>query len=280
MPYTLLLVDDDGEFRTEFRDFLDDYTVVEARDGDEALRILKKPNEIDLVILDQMMPGARGTVVLREIKRIAPTLGIVILTGHSSKDVAIEALKGRADEYLEKPLDPAGARTVIERLLAGREGIEDVSAQDLAGKIERVKRFVLRNCQRKVSLRDAAATACLSPKYLSRAFKELTGRGFNEFYLRAKVERAKELLRDTRLTVEQLSDRLAYQNAESFVRIFRKYAGRTPAKYRSGENRRNAARPRGTGERKRAGRTPAKCRSGKKSPGRGKAARNRGTVSR
>lgn len=237
MPYTLLLVDDDREFRTEFRDCFDDYAVMEAHNGEEALTILKKPNEIDLVILDVMMPGARGTLVLREIKKLAPSLGIVILTGHSSKDVAVEALKGRADEYLEKPFDPDAARAVIERLLAGGDGGGEAAGQDIGSRIERVKRFVLKNCHRKVLLRDAAAAVCVSPKYLSRAFRNLEGRGFNEFYLRAKVEKAKGLLRGTRLTVEQLSDRLGYQNAESFVRTFAKYAGRTPTEYRSGRKR-------------------------------------------
>lgn len=233
MPYTLLLVDDDREFRAEFREFLDGYEVVEAHDGEEALRLLAKPNEIDLVILDEMLPGRRGTIVLREMKKLAPALGIVILTGHSSKDVAVEALKGRADEYLEKPLDPVGARAVIERLLSSREGGGEVSAQDIGGRIERVKRFIARNCHRKVALSDAAAAVCMSPKYLSRVFRERTGQGFNEFYLRAKIARAKEMLRGTRLTVEQLSDRLGYRNAESFVRIFSKFTGRTPAKFRA-----------------------------------------------
>lgn len=244
MPYTILLVDDDREFRAEFRDCFDDFSVTEAADGEEALALLRKPNEIDLVILDVMLPGARGTVVLKEIKKIAPSLGIVILTGHGSKDVAVEALKGRADDYLEKPLDPSAARTVMERLLAGRDGEAD-DGQDIGSRIERVKRFVLKNCHRKVTLRDAAAAVCLSPKYLSRAFRERAGCGFNKFYLRAKVGMAKELLRGTCLTVEQLSDRLGYQNPESFVRTFANYAGMTPTEYRSGRKRPRAARVRG-----------------------------------
>ena len=57
------------------------------------------------MILDVNMPGSKGTEVLKDIKALYPDLGIIILTGHSSEDVAIEALKGHADEYLEKPLD-------------------------------------------------------------------------------------------------------------------------------------------------------------------------------
>ncbi len=102
MPYNVLLVDDDKMFREELREALEDYRVVEAANGKEALEILKKPNEIDIVMLDVMMPGLPGTEVLKEIKKISPSLSVVMLTGYSSKDVAIEALKGRADDYIEK----------------------------------------------------------------------------------------------------------------------------------------------------------------------------------
>ena len=62
------------------------------------MQLLRKPNEIDLVLLDVMMPGLSGTEVLREMKKLSPNLAIIILTGYSSKDVAIEALKGHADD--------------------------------------------------------------------------------------------------------------------------------------------------------------------------------------
>ena len=117
MPNTILLVDDDRDFRDEFKDCFDAYRIVEAGDGDEALRILKKPNDIDLVILDVKMPGIKGTEVLREIREIAPDLGIIILTAHSSEDVAIAALKGHADDYVEKPMNVDKTREIIEGLL-------------------------------------------------------------------------------------------------------------------------------------------------------------------
>ena len=52
MPYNVLIVDDDKDFRDEFRDYLENYEVIEASNGEEALELLRKPNEIDLVILE------------------------------------------------------------------------------------------------------------------------------------------------------------------------------------------------------------------------------------
>jgi YesN/AraC family two-component response regulator len=232
MPYTILLVDDDDTFREEFASAFDDYRIVEARSGAEALGILREPHEIDLVILDVMLPGQRGTDVLREIKRMEPDLGVIMLTGYGSKEIAIAALKGNADDFLEKPVDIEKARGVVERLVLARCNDERAGIDDIPGKIERVKAFVKKNYHKKVGLEDAAAIVCMSPKYLSRIFGERAGIGFNEFRLGAKIEKAKELLGTTELTISEISYRIGYRNVESFVRIFKKHEGSTPTEYR------------------------------------------------
>jgi two-component system response regulator YesN len=230
-----LVVDDDREFREEFKECFGEYEVLEAGSGEEALALLKKPHEVDLVLLDVKLPGKEGTLVLKEIKKIAPELPILMLTAYSTKDIAIEALKGHADDYLEKPLKLDKTRELIQRHLENRDGKKAPAEDGLQGKIEHVKRFAERNCEKKIRLEDAARSVFLSPKYLSRRFKEETGKGFNEFCLEIKVKKAKELLKDTRLTVGQISDRLGYQNEESFIRIFKKIAGATPMEFRKGK---------------------------------------------
>lgn len=232
MPYNILLVDDNKDFRDEFRDYLEDYEVIEASNGEEALNLLRKPNEIDLVILDVMMPGLRGTEVLKEIKGMAPDLGIIILTGYSSKDVAIEALKGRADDYIEKPLNIDKTKEIIEKILEAKKGVGDINTSDVKGKIERVKRFAERNYHKRVCLKDVAALVYLSPKYLSRIFKQNTGMEFSEYKLEIKIKRAKEFLKKTGCNINQISYKLGYQNTESFTRIFKRITGYTPREYR------------------------------------------------
>ena len=231
MPNKILLVDDDREFREEFKEFLETYEVIEAESGEEALKILKKPNEIDLVLLDVRLPGIKGTEVLKEIKTIAPGLGIIILTGHSSEDVAIEALKGHADDYLEKPLNAEEAKKVIDDLLESKSGAAAEGARG-EDKIEKVKRFVERNCYKKVCLKDAAEAVALSPKYLSRIFKENLGIGFNEYRLKIKMREAKALLENTELNIDHVAYKLGYQNTESFTRLFKELSGKTPSEYR------------------------------------------------
>lgn len=228
----ILLVDDDEIFREEFMECFADYRFFQAADGREALAILKRPNEIDLVIMDVRMPGMDGLALLEKIKELDPGVGAIITTGFGSKEVVLQALRGRADDYIEKPFDIEKTRSVIEGVLsARREGYHNDSA-DASGKIAHVKRFLIRNISRKVSLKSAAEAVCLSPKYLSRLFREHGGVGFSEYKLKLKVAEAKGLLKRTGYNMDQISDRLGYQNTESFIRQFKKLVKETPAAYR------------------------------------------------
>ena len=228
----ILLVDDDEIFREEFVECFSGYGFIQAADGNEALKILKKPNEIDLVIMDVRMPGIDGLSLLEKINEIASDVGTIIVTGYSSKEVVLRALRGKADDYMEKPFDLEKARVVIEKVLNAKNGGYRNDAADTAGKIEHVKRFLSRNSSRKVSLKDAAEAVCLSPKYLSRIFQEREGTGFNEYKLELKMTEAKNLLKETAYNVDQISEKLGYQNTESFIRQFKKTAGQTPSGYR------------------------------------------------
>jgi two-component system response regulator YesN len=233
MRNKILLVDDDREFREEFRQCLKEYEIVQASSGEEAVSVLKKPNEIGLVILDVNLPGMKGIEALRRIKETSPGLAIVILTGHSSEGVAIQALKGHADDYIEKPFEIGEMKEVIERLLSalGRPA-DGPDLKDAGSRIRRIKEFVERNCFKKITLADAAKAVSLCPKYVSRIFKEEAGTGFARYRIGVQMEKAKELLAKNSCNINELSDRLGYQNPESFIRQFKKFTGLTPSEYR------------------------------------------------
>jgi YesN/AraC family two-component response regulator len=231
MPYNILIVDDDAGFREELCSCFYEFEFTQAGNGEEALKILRKPNDIDLVLLDVNMPGARGTDVLAVIKELNPALHIIILTGNSTKDTAIKALKARADDYIEKPFKIEETREIIKKILSKKDfgGHEDTG--DLEGKIRRVKTFLERNCHKKVSLEDAAEIVGLNPKYLSRVFEEHCGFGFADYRTRTKIEYSKGLLKAGN-NINQTSDKLGYENAETFIRAFKKTTGKTPTEFK------------------------------------------------
>ena len=235
MSYSILLVYDDQDVREKFSDYLSQYQVIETSDEEEALNLLQRPNEIDLVILDIMAPGLRETEILKKMKEMSPDLGIIILTGDSLQDMVIRALKGHADEYIERPFHIDQTKKIIERLLNSKEGTIDLDSGDVEGKIERVKRYLERNYNKKVSLKIASETVYLSPKYLSRIFKHRTGIKFNEYKLKIKTEKGKEFLDQGGYNINQIAYKLGYKNTESFMRLFKKNTGYTPTEYRKKE---------------------------------------------
>ncbi len=232
MPYHILLVDDDPYFRSEFREVMEEFDIIEAADGEEMLKILKKPHNIDLIILDQMMPGMKGTDLLREIQDTTPNIRIVLLTGQASQEVAIESLRGHATDFIEKPLNAQKLEKLKELVLSSPKGEKDKNTGGVIGKIEQAKYFAQRNYDKKLTLEDVANAVCLSPKYLSRLFKEHTSTRFSDYKLKIRMERAKELLRNKGDNIEEIAYRLGYQNSESFIKVFHKFNNCTPKHYR------------------------------------------------
>lgn len=238
MQSTILIVDDDRSYREEMRDLLaDQYEIHAVSSGEEALEYLSRPNITDLILLDVRLSGTNGLDLLKKIKKSYPDILVAISTGFSSKDTAIQALKNQADDYFEKQSDPEEIKKSISRILQKKKGFLEVGRLDIRGKIEKVKDFLERNKYKMVSLEEAAGLVCLSPKYLSRKFKEIEKRSFNQFRIDLKITEARRLLAETGYTVENISDKMAYLNPESFVRIFKKYTGKTPHGYRDSVKR-------------------------------------------
>lgn len=238
MLYKILIVDDDEDFLEEIKEFLDEYTVVCAKSGREALQIFHKPHLIDLVILDVKLPDMAGTEILKEMKKKSPGLGVIISTGQGTKDVLIDALRGSADDYLEKPFTGELLSEVIQRIL-GKQNQKTkktgnaLKPQNISGKIELAKRFAKNNFDKKITLEDVAKELCLSPKYFSRIFREKSGEGFNEYRLKLKFNEAKNLLGNADLNIIEVARLLGYENIKPLTRLFKKYSGVTPGHYRA-----------------------------------------------
>ncbi|MEW5895891.1 MAG: helix-turn-helix domain-containing protein [Candidatus Omnitrophota bacterium] len=242
MPYQVLLIDDDRYFRSEFKEYLDEFKILEASNGLQAVNILKKPNQIDLIILDEMLPTKRGTELLPEIREAAPETSIIMLTGHGSKEVVIDALRGQAVDFIEKPLTPRKLEEIRSRILSVPRGQNDSSVSGVKGKIERAKYFAERNFDKHLTLEDVANEVCLSPKYLSRIFKESMGISFTDYKLQIRIQRAKELLSTTGDNIEEISYKLGYQNPESFCKVFREFTQLTPREFREKERLKKLSR--------------------------------------
>jgi len=104
---SILVVDDEKIILESFaRDLgAEQHLVVTAVSGGEEAIAALEVKQFDLVITDLMMPGVDGFQVLKASKKLAPLTSVIILTGYGDKQSAIDALRLRADDYLEKPCD-------------------------------------------------------------------------------------------------------------------------------------------------------------------------------
>ncbi len=102
----ILLVDDEVEFvktlaeRLQLRGFQTEI----ASDGNDALTIMNT-SPFDIVVLDVFMPGMSGLEVLKEIKKKASRIPVILLTGHGAKKEGMEGMSLGAFDYLVKPID-------------------------------------------------------------------------------------------------------------------------------------------------------------------------------
>jgi DNA-binding NtrC family response regulator len=101
----VMLVDDEVPFVETMTKRLvkRDLNVIAAFSGQEALEILDKHRDVDVVILDVKMPGMDGIETLRKIKSAYPLIEVVMLTAHATVESAIEGMKFGAFDYLMKP---------------------------------------------------------------------------------------------------------------------------------------------------------------------------------
>ncbi|HXF05900.1 MAG TPA: response regulator, partial [Blastocatellia bacterium] len=94
------------------------YRVLVARDGEEAVRVFRQHHrEIDLVLLDVVMPQMSGQRAFYELRNINPRVRIVLVTGYSPEDVAEELIRQGALGLVQKPYDMATLAGVVRQCL-------------------------------------------------------------------------------------------------------------------------------------------------------------------
>ncbi len=124
MKNKILVVDDETRMRKLVRDFLvrDDFDVVEAADGEEALEIFYNDSDISLIILDIMMPKMDGWEVCREI-RTHSQVPIIMLTAKSEERDELLGFELGVDEYISKPFSPKILVARVEAILRRSGGL-------------------------------------------------------------------------------------------------------------------------------------------------------------
>lgn len=124
---TILIVDDDESVRRVTEMHLADagYDTITAQDGSRAWELVRTASPA-LIISDVRMPGFSGTELLAKVREYDPDLPVILITAYATVQVAVDAMKAGARDYITKPLDYDELLIVIKRTLEHRELVEEV----------------------------------------------------------------------------------------------------------------------------------------------------------
>jgi DNA-binding response OmpR family regulator len=120
MSKRVLIIDDETNIRRMMRLALesDGYEVEDAEDGATGLSLFGDGERFDAVLLDQKMPGMDGISTLRSIRERAPSTRVIMVTAFGTIELAVDAMKLGATDFLRKPITPDALRGALAAALS------------------------------------------------------------------------------------------------------------------------------------------------------------------
>jgi two-component system NtrC family response regulator len=115
---TILIVDDEKNYLVVLEALLspEGYEIVTSEKAQEALRMIQEA-DVDLVLTDMKMPGMTGMELLEEAKKIKPEVPVIMMTAYGTIEMAVEAMKKHAYDYITKPFQNEELKLTIRKAL-------------------------------------------------------------------------------------------------------------------------------------------------------------------
>lgn len=251
----ILIVDDEPRTRQGLHKMLTSWCsgshrILTADNGRDAMKLLEE-TDIDLLITDIRMPEVSGLHLVTHVKeRGKPKRPAVILvSGYAEFDYAHQALQLGVVNYLLKPVSKAKLIDAVTQALdaeeersrtdAMRKFVDPLLLETGAGgdnfgePVREAIAFVEARLEQAIGLREAAERVHLNASYFSVLFKEQTKLTFSEYVARLRLQKAKALLLTTKLPIAEIAERVGYQTAKYFNKVFRDYEGQSPGQFRT-----------------------------------------------
>jgi AraC-like DNA-binding protein len=164
---------------------------------------------------------------MKEIKDVAPSVLVLIVTANGDEKAAVEAFRSDARNYLKKP----GRKNI----LPGSQPVMPPSTVTLSQyhKIQQAVRFISDNYRTDIRLDAVAGEAAMSTSHFSRIFRRVMGLSYQEYLNSRRITKAKNLLRTSPRSITEIARSLGFADPTGFGRIFKKLTGQTPSAYRS-----------------------------------------------
>jgi len=242
---TILIVEDNMELREYLKfELKNTYKVFEAPNGKKGLEMAKK-NKPDIIIADVMMPEMDGFQMTRLLKSDKSTLNIpiIMLTAKVGESDRIHGIDTGADIYLKKPFSVDLLQTHLRQLIKSKERFYETYFNSLdldinaTGGNKKILADVITVINENLSkedlcVQDIANELALSRSKLYRKIKELTGKSANEMIRRMRLEKSKELLAITEMTIGEICYKVGFSSPSYYTKRFKEHTGLIPKEYR------------------------------------------------
>ncbi len=214
--------------------------VGEAENGIVALQQIEEKRP-DILISDIRMPGLNGLELSQKIKEKGLDMAIILLSGYAEFEYARSALRYGVEDYLLKPVEQEMLEKALRKITEEKEraeiGQEEEAAHTEEGTesgavIKQILREIQQSYTEDITLNSLAEKYNISDSRLSTRLKEILGMSFSKYLTSQRVQRAKELLADDKLSIEQIAGMVGYRDYFYFIRVFKKVTGVSPSVYR------------------------------------------------
>ena len=209
---------------------LDCVVVGEATNGLEALEAVKRYNPT-LIITDLKMPQMDGIEFLQALRDMGNNAFVIILTAYDNFSYVQSALRLGAVDYLLKPFHDGDLEQSITQVRQRMDAWQEMTpATRLAGARKGDKsKYVMEA----LSVSSIARHLGISEGHLSHTFKKETDYTILNYLTRYRIHKAMALLRDCRIKVYEVAEKVGYQDIAYFSSTFKKLVGISPSEYQN-----------------------------------------------
>ncbi len=216
--------------------------VAEAANGIEALRACQQYDP-DLIITDLKMPQMDGIEMLQQLRAQGSRAVVIILPAYNDFTYAQSALRLGAVDYLLKPFHDGELESAIARarkrisILQQKQTMEllpGIKAHYDSKYVMEALAFISGNYQMAdISVSSIARHLGISEGHLSHTFKRETGHTLLGYLTSYRIHKAKQLLKDYRIKIYEVAERVGYQDIAYFSSTFKKLVGVSPSEFQN-----------------------------------------------
>ena len=151
----------------------------------------------------------------------------------SGSGISSDLLDHRGRQMLLEAGDFPAMEQALEEIFKELEALEEQDGQREDELIKNAKEYIVRHITEDISLESISEKFYLSQYYFSRIFKAKTGSNLIDYIVAQKIEKAKELLKNPKYKVYEISQMVGYQSNRYFTKVFKAHTGCTPTEYRA-----------------------------------------------